>query len=263
MPEPRTLALTSPHLMRDGQDRAHPHDVSAAQRLLHAHVAVGRRCYTGPIDGEFGPHTAQACARAKLSYGYRRGNAHATFGRTLRALLTEQAHPTPAMRARGLAWAALERRRIARHRTLAAAIIGEATKHLGYHENADGSSTFGQWYGFGGPNTPWCAMFATYCGVHAGSKAFQRGSRWSYVPTIHADAQAGRYGLRLTGQPVPGDLVLFDWSGTRKGPGDHVGIVAAVPTAASVESVDGNRSDQVERASTGREFVLAFVHVTE
>lgn len=257
----RVLGLTSPRLMRDGQDRLHPHDVSAVQRLLHRHLILGHPCYSGAIDGICGPHTAQAFARAKHSYGYPARGCRPTCGDGLRSYLSGDRRMDAAHRARAAAWLALERRRASRHASIAAGLHAEALRHVGYHEPGDGSSVFGKWYGLPGPNTPWCAMFATYCAVEGGhSRAFARGSRWSYCPAIYDAAVHMRDGLRLTGRPIVGDLALFSWDRDRVA--DHVGIVHRVPTAAEVFTVDGNRSDQVEIATTARGLVLAFVHVT-
>src|SRR5215831_8340274 len=97
-----------------------------------------------------------------------------------------------------------------------AAACYRAKCKLGVTESPIGSNRqeFGVWYGFNG--VPWCAIFMTWCFDPIGSKAFVRGSRFSYVGAITAAARAGGRGLAVVKDPRPGDLVCW---------GDyHVGI---------------------------------------
>lgn len=81
---------------------------------------------------------------------------------------------------------------------------------------------------------PWCGAFAIHCARTGG---FVVPNTWVYVPTIIADASAGRYGRIVPlSQVKPGDLLCFDWDG---GVYDHVGIAT---TAGGLESVEGNTS---------------------
>jgi peptidoglycan hydrolase-like protein with peptidoglycan-binding domain len=74
-----------------------------------------------------------------------------------------------------------------------------------------------------------CGKFA-YTVAHA--RAFQSRGRWHY----------GLGGIR------PGDIVFFDWSGTRSiGAIDHVGVVEAVHSNGTVTTIEGNTSDLCQR----------------
>jgi hypothetical protein len=123
-----------------------------------------------------------------------------------------------------------------RQRALDAA-IGE----LGYRENPAGSnmSKYGAWYG--GDGQPWCAYFVTWCfEVGAGgSPSFAKGSYYSYCPYVVSDARNGRNGLSVTGSPIPGDLVVYDWQ--RDGTFDHIGIFKS-GSAYEWHAIEGNTS---------------------
>lgn len=111
--------------------------------------------------------------------------------------------------------------------TVRGAALAKAKTQIGVKESPPDSNQvkYCDWYGMVGP---WCAMFATWCfelgadDVGKDSPSFVRGSRYAYVPYIVADARAGRYGLRTTDDPEPGDLVCYDWS--FDGEYDHIGI---------------------------------------
>jgi hypothetical protein len=64
----------------------------------------------------------------------------------------------------------------------------------------------------------------TYCfEIEAGgSPSFERGSQYAYCPYVVQDARNNKNGLSVTKDPIPGDLVLFDWD--RDVTFDHIGI---------------------------------------
>jgi len=116
----------------------------------------------------------------------------------------------------------------------------------------------------------WCAIFASYCFVVGGgnTKTFKRGSYYSYCPAIAYDATRRSRGLSLTGSPVPGDLILYDWDG---GGFDHVGIFESGDRN-SWTSVEGNTGNSNYsnggavlrcRRSRGMARYVAFVHVAD
>jgi hypothetical protein len=112
---------------------------------------------------------------------------------------------------------------------------------------------------------PWCAYAAFLAAlVHRGRTA-EAGLRRSafnvlYVPTVLAEAQAGRFGLRViaSSQAARGDLVLFDWS-PRGDPADHLGRLVRPPEEGPVVSVDGNTHSRVAVRERSLELVRAFV----
>lgn len=145
-----------------------------------------------------------------------------------------------------------------------------AVSWLGYKESPSGSnnSKFGSWYGMN--YQPWCAMFVTYCfEVEAGgSESFAKGAAYSYCPYILHDAQAGRNGLTVTKDPVPGDVVLYDWG--YDGAPDHVGIFED-GTASSFDAIEGNTStsnnsnggEVMRRTRTSSDAKITFIRVKE
>jgi len=156
---------------------------------------------------------------------------------------------------------------------LRVAALDHAISQLGYKESPAGSNLnkYAEWYGaFNGQ--PWCAIFATWAFETADdrdSPAFVKGSRYSYVPYIVADARAGRYGLKTTDDPIPGDLVCYDWAWDTIY--DHVGIFEKWTAAQQFSAIEGNTSTsndsnggQVMRRSRSRsEQATVFVRVAE
>jgi hypothetical protein len=120
---------------------------------------------------------------------------------------------------------------------------------------------FGRWFGVDG--VPWCAIFASYCfdvgagvvlcrGWH-GAGVGTRGV--AYVPTLAA-------WLKGTGRevldPLPGDIVVFDWDG---GDPDHAGLVIKALPDGRVATVEGNSGDQVQRRSRSPADIALFGRV--
>ena len=116
-----------------------------------------------------------------------------------------------------------------------------AMDELGYKESPAGSNAnkYGSWYGQN--YQPWCAMFVTWTFEMAGpSGSFVKGSRYAYCPYVVADARAGRYGLQTTDDPIPGDVVVYDWNGN--GEYDHIGIVERLTGGGYFDAIEGNTS---------------------
>jgi CHAP domain len=127
--------------------------------------------------------------------------------------------------------------------------LAEALRHVGVRESPPGSNRtmFGRWFGTDG--VPWCAIFASYCfdvgagvvlcrGWH-GAGVGTRGV--AYVPTLAAWLKATG---RAVAEPLPGDIVVFDWDG---GVPDHAGIVIRKLAGNRIATVEGNSGDQVQR----------------
>lgn len=216
----RIITLTTP--------QTHGPHVERAQRILNL-----KGYFVGKIDGIFGEITARACTEAKYTLGYAQKNIKPSYGPDLEAFLTGAKKPTPLMRVR-----ASQRRK---KTTLGEAAIRVAREYVGMKENPPGSNRvmFSEWYGIIGP---WCAMFVTYCFVKAGSKAFQRGSRWSYCPYLLDDARNARVsGVTIVHEDEvrAGDVVLYSWK--HDGVADHVGIVVTPPRGGiSFMAIEGN-----------------------
>jgi CHAP domain-containing protein len=129
--------------------------------------------------------------------------------------------------------------------------LDKAVSQLGYTESPAGSNNnkYGDWYGMN--YQPWCAMFVTWCFEQVGdSSSFVRGSRYSYCPYVVGDARAGRYGLTTTDDPIPGDLVVYDWGYDTLY--DHIGIFERWTNGTSqFNAIEANTS--VDNNSNGGE----------
>lgn len=126
--------------------------------------------------------------------------------------------------------------------TLRSAALALGITQLGTKESPANSNhtPYGAWYGV--DYQPWCAIFVTWCFEQAGdSPSFVKGSRYAYVPYVVADARAGRYGLTTTDDPIPGDLVCYDWEGN--GEYDHVGLFEEwIYSTSEFTAIEGNTS---------------------
>jgi len=234
-------------------------DVTAAQHALAANPFG--TFFTGAIDGVYGPLTAQAVHRAKYWLGYPLGECDQSYGAAIASYLTGTQPLPPANELRREA-------RLKPKQPLRVAALANAKTQIGVKESPPTSNrvAFSEWYGVIGP---WCAMFASWCYVEAGSTVFVRGKEYAYVPYIVADAKAGKNNLTVTHAPQPGDLVCYDWN--RDGVADHVGLFSAwvSESAGTFEAVEGNTavgndSDGGEvmlRSDRTRSEVIAFVHV--
>ena len=136
-------------------------------------------------------------------------------------------------------------------------MLSEARKLIGLGEEPPGSNhnLVTRWYGM---NDAWCDMAVSYIAAHsdnlpavmgkhawtvAHAKAFQRSGRWHF----------GLAGIR------PGDIVFFDWSGTRDiDKIDHVGIVEACFSDGTIGTLEGNTSDAFLRRKRNASTVVGY-----
>ena len=241
----RTLALTSPHMKGE--------DVKHAQQLLAKHGD-----YDGPISGEYEVLTAQASNRAQFRLGY--ANPSQGFGTPLEKFLTGVATPTAAMQKLS-AQRKKDETNVSGLRTRA---LAEMIKLIGTIEDPPHSNhtIVGKFYGL---QDEWCAMTVTMAYVKAGSTGFARGSRWAYVPSLVGAAREGRYGLSITMDPKPGDLVCYDFDGTNfVGSKNHIGMYEKRTGARSFQTIEGNISDTCgrhQRSLDDKKFAKRYVFV--
>jgi len=129
--------------------------------------------------------------------------------------------------------------------------LDKAVTQIGYKENPPDSNhnKYGEWYGM--DYVPWCAIFCSWCyeTVEDGSLAFAKGIRYSYVPYVVGDARNKRNYLSTTDDPIPGDLVCYDWSWDTVY--DHIGIFEKWTTYPEFTAIEGNTS--VNNNSNGGE----------
>lgn len=125
--------------------------------------------------------------------------------------------------------------------TLRARALDRAVTQIGYVERANNDNKYGEWYGMN--HQPYCAIGATWCYENEGnSPSFVRGTQYAYVPYIVGDAMNGRNGLKVTGDPIPGDLVCFDWGWD--GEYDHVGLFEHWKSGSTFSTVEFNTSPE-------------------
>jgi hypothetical protein len=232
---PRPLLLTSPYMKG--------RDVVKAQRALGV-----------ADDGEYGPVTAGAVVEWKRRNGYPDDALDATLTvQDRRRLLGTE--PLPAD------FQGLAARRAAED-AAAGDVPGRAVavmeRWVGLTEKPKGSDRVPQltriardlgladWYSSMG--WPWCAFTVFLAALVEGGRTAELALRQGAFnglscPTILAEAQAGRHGMRVvsTAQAARGDLVLFDWA-TDPAQADHVGRLVR-PVDGIVASVDGNTGD--------------------
>lgn len=247
----KTLALTTPPTKGP--------EVKKLQSLLKTNPYGS--FYKNKVDGIFGTYTANAIKEAKYALGYPTEQIKGFAADPLESYL-DGSKGLPIL------YKARRNSRLKQHvhaQTVAKAegTLGEkalksAIGFIGVAESPSGSNKvrFSEWYGIIGP---WCAMFVTYNYVAAGSKAFQKGSRWSYCPFIVDDARHARNGLRqvAAADVKTGDVVLYDWD--KDGVADHVGIFEGWTdkkktkfTAVEGNTSGKNPSDGGEVARTNR-----------
>lgn len=240
------LTLTSPHINN--------------AMVMQLQIALKNAGYLqGTVDQEFGPDTARAVYRAKYWLGYRKPDQVA--GDLLYSLLLGTKKPNPAMKLR-----IANRKRIAKAEPIRKKMWDEAGKWIGETEHPKNSnrSKFSLWYGMIGA---WCAMFLTWCGVVAKSKAFKRGKYYAYVPYMVADARAGRNNLAITYKPQEGDIACFDWN--HDGIADHTGLFGHWINSTQFTGREGNTGPTnksnggmvMEGEVRNKSEVICFIHV--
>lgn len=251
----KTLTLTTPHMT--GQP------VIAAQAELKTGGILKTDLLRGAIDGEFGPATGRGCIRAKYRLGYPESELKPTYGDKLDGFL-KGTKPTPLLYRRR---AAARAKHAATRPPMRLQALAYLKTKVGQKEQPPNSNRIpfaSDWYGVTGP---WCAMAVTRAYVEAGSTAFLRTSRYAYCPFLYADAKYGRNGLSLTTDPMPGDVVLYDW--THDGTPDHVGLFERwTGQGGEFVAVEGNTSTssdsdggEVMQRTRTRSLVQAFVRV--
>ena len=132
-------------------------------------------------------------------------------------------------------------------------ILSRAASQIGTGEIPPGSNItkYGLWYGM--LRAPWCAMFVSWVFYHEGMPLpFQNGK--GFAACVYGVAGFKKKGQWHTSNPRPGDVVFFDWEGGRFT--DHVGIVESVNGDGSINTIEGNTSNnRVERRRRSREII--------
>jgi peptidoglycan hydrolase-like protein with peptidoglycan-binding domain len=124
----------------------------------------------------------------------------------------------------------------------AAGMIGQARGLLGTMERPPGSNhnKVTEFFGFDGP---WCNMSIHFEAAHSDNSAAVLGKFANTVAHARKFQEHGRWHYGLGGAR-PGDVVFFDWSGTRSVANiDHVGLIEAVHSNGTVTTLEGNTSN--------------------
>jgi hypothetical protein len=89
---------------------------------------------------------------------------------------------------------------------------------------------------------PWCAYFTSWAARESGVPLGDSGQGFGRVDDVYAWAQkAGKAVPNGEGvQPQPGDLIVWD---------EHIGVVESVGTDGTINTIEGNSSDQVSQRS--------------
>lgn len=139
----------------------------------------------------------------------------------------------------------------------AAGMITAARALLGTVESPPGSNHnfITLWYGFDGA---WCDMAVSYEAAHSDNLDAVFGKH--ALTTEHAAtfARNGRWHYGLGGATA-GDIVFFDWSGSRVMSAiDHVGVIEAVNSDGTITTLEGNTSDGFYRRSRNSSVVVGY-----
>ena len=184
-------------------------DVRHLQRLLR-----GAGMKPGPFDGEFGPRTAAACNHYKWRIGYAPGTCHPVAGGLLFEYLTGKRRPTARMRLRAAARRRKERQEHAaqgKRRAMRLGALAIIKGEIGTQEQGENVIKYTRWWGWGA--VAYCVIGISWAWIQAGSKAFRRGARWANTDAMLSDAKAGRNGLHLLDEPLPGCPGVIDFDG--------------------------------------------------
>lgn len=125
---------------------------------------------------------------------------------------------------------------------------------------------YGLWYEPSLNGQKWCAMFVSWVFHHAGHPL-------GFIQTrngIHHCQSAHNYYKekgKLTANPEPGDIVIYDWEGN--GHADHIGIFIrwTTPDKIAIEAWEGNTSNandsdggRVMKRIRSRNFIKSFIN---
>src|SRR5262249_21614170 len=100
-------------------------------------------------------------------------------------------------------------------------ILDTAAAENGTKESPPNSNKtkYGEWYGLNG--VKWCAIFVSFVFDHAGHRLEAVDSPKGYQ-SCQSGVNFWKRSGRLTNDPQPADIVLYDWTGD--GVCDHTGI---------------------------------------
>jgi hypothetical protein len=128
------------------------------------------------------------------------------------------------------------------------AIVNLVSQEVGVKEQPPGSNDSPRIAQFrqataGSGVGPWCAYFTSWAAREAGVPLGDNGQGFGRVDDVYAWAQKAGKAIPNTGgdvKPQPGDLIVWD---------EHIGVVESVGADGTINTIEGNSSDQVSRRS--------------
>jgi hypothetical protein len=100
---------------------------------------------------------------------------------------------------------------------------------------------------------PWCAYFASWACRQAGLPIGENGAGGGSVDGLYAWAQRVGRAEGPSYTPKPGDLIVWN---------EHIGVVENVLPDGSVQTIEGNSSDQVSRRTHPRGDAVGFIRTS-
>jgi hypothetical protein len=99
---------------------------------------------------------------------------------------------------------------------------------------------------------PWCAYFVSWAARQAGAPIADNGAGSGSVDALYAWAQrTGRAQPVSSGYtPKPGDLIVWN---------EHIGVVENVLPDGSIQTIEGNSSDQVSRRTHPKGDAIGYI----
>ena len=133
-------------------------------------------------------------------------------------------------------------------RSAGQAIVNLVSQEVGVAEQPPGSNDSPRIAQFrqataGSGVGPWCAYFTSWAAREAGVPLGDNGQGFGRVDDVYAWAQKAGKAIPNTGagvKPQPGDLIVWD---------EHIGVVESVGADGTINTIEGNSSDQVSRRS--------------
>jgi hypothetical protein len=123
-------------------------------------------------------------------------------------------------------------------------VLKIAMGEVGYKESPANSNLtkYGEWYGVNGKK--WCALFISWVYDQAGfkwPKQLDSPKGFIWVPVIIYRSKQFPQLYTRTFDPLPGDIVVFDWEGDKEP--DHVALfVKWIVKGKTFETIEGNTS---------------------
>jgi hypothetical protein len=99
---------------------------------------------------------------------------------------------------------------------------------------------------------PWCAYFVSWAARQSGVPVGPNGGGFGSVDALYSWAQQTGKALPAGQQPQPGDLIVWD---------EHIGMVESVDANGTVNTIEGNSSDQVIRRTHAPGSALGYVRL--